>query len=210
MRFYAITVPKLANYVIMLMVIIMKNINIREAAEQQRRLFGERLRTLRKDAGLTQQQLAQRSGFTVSVIARYEAGGSLPRPQAIEKLAAALGVSAADLDGSNNNADKIKLVNFFNSLKDPKDFKAEARLSGNDVIITEPNPAGVFETKFSFETFAKIMQKTEADTVAYLIPFRMLALRMYLHENILTAVMAEMEKDDPETAAKIKKIWASK
>lgn len=188
----------------------MANLNIKETAEQQRRLFGERLRALRKSAGLTQQQLADRAGFKSPVIVRYEAGRALPRPQAIEKLAAALDVPVADLDGSNNNADKIKLVNFFNSLHDPKDFKAEARLSGNDVIITEPNPEGVFETKFSFETFAKIMQKTEADTAVYLIPFRMLALRMYLHENILSAVITEMEKDDPETAAKIKKIWASK
>lgn len=187
-----------------------KNLNIQEVANQQRRLFGERLRMLRKNAGLTQRQLAEGSGFTTSVIARYEAGGSLPRPQAIEKLAAALGVPVSDLDGSTDNAERIKLVNFFNSLQDPKDFKAEARLSGDRVIITEPNQEGVFKTEFSFETFAKIMRKSETDTVAYLIPLRMFALRMYLRENILAAVIAELEKDDPETAAKIKKIWASK
>ena len=187
-----------------------KNLNIREAARQQRLLFGERLRTLRKNAGLTQQQLAERSGFTASVIARYESGGSLPRPQALEKLAAALGVPVSDLDGSNSNADKIKLVNFFNSLHDQKDFRAEAKLSGDKVIITEPDPEGCLEIKLPFEEFYKIMDKTEADTVAYLIPWRMLALRMFLRENIYSAIMAEMEKDDPEAAAKLKNIMASK
>ena len=188
----------------------MGNLSIQEAAKQQRRLFGERLRTLRKSAGLTQQQLADKAGFKSPAIVRYEAGRALHRPQAIEKLAVALNVPVSHLDGSADNADKIRLVNFFNSLHDSKDFNVEARLSGDRVIITEPNPEGVFETKFSFETFAKIMRKSETDTAAYLIPLRMFALRMYLHENILAAIIAEMEKDDPETAAKIKKIWASK
>ena len=182
-----------------------KNLNIQEVANQQRRLFGERLRMLRKNAGLTQRQLAEGSGFTTSVIARYEAGGSLPRPQAIEKLAAALGIPVSDLDGSTDNAERIKLVNFFNSLQDPKDFKAEAKLSGNNVMITDPDPEGALEIEIPFETFAKIMRKTETDTEAYLIPWRMLALRMFLKENLYATVMAEIEKADPEAAAKLKK-----
>lgn len=61
-------------------------------AEQQRQQFAERLKSLRSDAGMTQKQLAEKSGIGLSVIARYETAGAFPRPKAIEKLAAALGV----------------------------------------------------------------------------------------------------------------------
>ncbi len=187
-----------------------KNLSIEEAAARQRQLFGSRLRTLRKNAGLTQQQLADYAGVKPPVIVRYETGRALPRPQTIEKLAGALGVPVTDLGGSTNKAKKIKLVNFFNSLQDP-DFKAKAKLSddGDNVIITDPHPEGSLELEFRFDTFAEIMQKTESDTDFYLIPWRMLALRMFLRENIYSAIMAEMEKDDPETAAKIKKLYAA-
>lgn len=67
-------------------------------AEQQRMAFAEQLKTLRKSAGLTQKQLAERANIDTSVIARYETGGAMPRPKAIEKLAAALGVPPSALD----------------------------------------------------------------------------------------------------------------
>ena len=68
------------------------------AAQAERELFAERLRTLRKNAGLTQKQLADKAGLSQTVITRYETGGAMPRPKAIEKLAAALDVAPAALD----------------------------------------------------------------------------------------------------------------
>ena len=73
---------------------------INSYAEQQRKAFAEILKTLRKNAGLTQKQLADKSGIGLSVIARYETAGALPRPKAIEKLATALDVPPYALDYS--------------------------------------------------------------------------------------------------------------
>ncbi len=65
---------------------------VKQAAEMERQLFAERLKTLRKNAGLTQLQLADKSGVDRVLINRYENGAAMPRPKTIEALAAALNV----------------------------------------------------------------------------------------------------------------------
>lgn len=80
-------------------VVMQKEDKILQAlSEIKRQTFAERLRSLRKNAGLTQQQLADKSGIGKSVIARYETGGAMPRPKTVEKLAAAMDVSPYLLD----------------------------------------------------------------------------------------------------------------
>ncbi len=59
--------------------------------------FPERLATLRKEKGLTQQALADQIRMHVVQIRRYEAGASQPTLDVIRKLAIALGVSADHL-----------------------------------------------------------------------------------------------------------------
>lgn len=55
--------------------------------------FGEKLRTLRKSAGLTQKQLAERIGTTQRTVASYENGYSYPRTTEVyNKLSQALDV----------------------------------------------------------------------------------------------------------------------
>ena len=56
--------------------------------------FPERLATLRKERGLTQQALAERVGIHVSQLRRYEAGGAQPTLDVLRRLAVALSVSA--------------------------------------------------------------------------------------------------------------------
>ena len=73
-------------------------VTVQQAAAQQRELFAERLKTLRNNAGLTQAQLAEKSGIHPALITRYETAGAMPRQKAIEKLAAALDVAPAALD----------------------------------------------------------------------------------------------------------------
>ncbi len=66
----------------------------REGYEQARRSheFGEMARALRRAAGLTQKELAQRMGTTASAVARLEAGGTSPTFATLDRLAGALGV----------------------------------------------------------------------------------------------------------------------
>lgn len=59
--------------------------------------FARNLKSIRKNAGLTQLQLAEKAGFKAPVITRYETGGALPRPEALAKLAAALNVNPNEL-----------------------------------------------------------------------------------------------------------------
>lgn len=62
--------------------------------------FGERLRMLRKKAGLTQTELAEAAGSTMRSIQNYEAGKRYPQNIEIaKKLAAALGVTSGELLG---------------------------------------------------------------------------------------------------------------
>lgn len=61
--------------------------------------FGNRLRKLRKDRKLTQQQLAELIGVKNSVISFYEVGERIPSPDILRKLALALHVTADYLLG---------------------------------------------------------------------------------------------------------------
>jgi transcriptional regulator with XRE-family HTH domain len=56
--------------------------------------FPERLSSLRKERGLTQQALADKVGVHVTQLRRYENGSTQPTLEVIRKLAIALAVSA--------------------------------------------------------------------------------------------------------------------
>ena len=61
--------------------------------------FNEKIRLLRKDAGLTQRQVAAAIGVTDRTYQNYEAGASRPSGGVASRLAAALGVSTDTLFG---------------------------------------------------------------------------------------------------------------
>jgi transcriptional regulator with XRE-family HTH domain len=67
-------------------------------------IFGARLRELRKAAGLTQEQLAQAAGVTVSALTKLERGQAEPTWPTATKLAAALGVSVAAFEKTTEGA----------------------------------------------------------------------------------------------------------
>jgi transcriptional regulator with XRE-family HTH domain len=54
--------------------------------------FGEHLRALREDAGLSRAGLAREAGIPVSTLRGWEAGRSMPGLPALLRLAQALGV----------------------------------------------------------------------------------------------------------------------
>ena len=59
--------------------------------------IGNRLRQLRKQSLMTQEQLAERSGVAVSTIIRVERNQVEPHGSTIRKLAEALGVEPQEL-----------------------------------------------------------------------------------------------------------------
>ena len=62
--------------------------------------IGERIKTYRKLAGLTQKQLGELSGTSERTIQQYEGGKRQPRIEQLQKIAPFLKVSAADLLGT--------------------------------------------------------------------------------------------------------------
>jgi transcriptional regulator with XRE-family HTH domain len=74
------------------------------AKEQQS--FSQRLKEARTKAGLSQYELARRSGVSRDVIAQCEAG-KIMRPKGLEELAKVLGVSPAWLAFGDDRIDKI-------------------------------------------------------------------------------------------------------
>lgn len=62
-----------------------------------RRRLGAHLRALRRERNLTQEQLAERANVHPTYITRIEAGRSMPALDVLTRLAAALGVSTAEL-----------------------------------------------------------------------------------------------------------------
>jgi len=69
----------------------------REAALPPARALAERLRALRLDGGLTQEQLAERAELHPGYIQKLEAGERLPSLPALLRLARALGARVTDL-----------------------------------------------------------------------------------------------------------------
>jgi transcriptional regulator with XRE-family HTH domain len=59
--------------------------------------FAEKLAKLRKNKGLTQQELAQRAGIGIAQMRRYEKGKSSPTLEVIKNIALTLAVSTDDL-----------------------------------------------------------------------------------------------------------------
>lgn len=68
------------------------------AAKMEKERFAIRLRVLRKDAGMTQRELAEKIGWCVCVVTRYENAKAMPRKKSVERLASALNVSVDALD----------------------------------------------------------------------------------------------------------------
>ena len=67
--------------------------------EFDRRIFGERLKQLRKDAGIGQNQLAEQLQLSNASISYWETGKQSPTAEAVFRLAVFFGVSADYLLG---------------------------------------------------------------------------------------------------------------
>ncbi len=83
-----------------------------------------RLIVLRKNKGLTQQEMADKIGLHVNQVRRYEAGNAQPSLEALKKIAVAMSVtidSLAFADNERGPDDELKLQ-----------FEAVSRMSPED------------------------------------------------------------------------------
>jgi transcriptional regulator with XRE-family HTH domain len=77
------------------------DVKVGRPAKRERDPFGQRLYALREQAGLSQQQLADRIGLTQRAYAHWERHPVALRAEQLLKLAQALNVSVEDLVGTN-------------------------------------------------------------------------------------------------------------
>lgn len=63
----------------------------------EREGFSQRLRELRKKAGLTQEELANGAGVSIKTVQRWEWDEHTPRMEEVKRIASALGVTEAEL-----------------------------------------------------------------------------------------------------------------
>lgn len=86
--------------------------------------IGENLKRIRKERGMTQEQLAERAGLVVMSIRRYENENANSRYEALKKISQALNISVKELIGEEYNspaelpADVKKLLNRYRELYD--------------------------------------------------------------------------------------------
>lgn len=66
--------------------------------------IGKRMKDARISKGMTQQDVADRAGIGVVQYNGYERGRHLPSPRSVDKVAKALGLTAAQLNQPSNKA----------------------------------------------------------------------------------------------------------
>lgn len=77
--------------------------------------FGKRVRELRKNVGLTQEQMAEIIGIEPPNISKMENGMHFPQPEKIEKIAKALNVNIFDLFEFEHLQKKEDLIKYIKS-----------------------------------------------------------------------------------------------
>lgn len=82
------------------------------------KIVGDRIRILRTEKGLSQEELAHRAGVSTSHIGKLERGEKNPSLSSIEKITNALGITLEDLfkyiqpsSGENDNTTLSLLIN---------------------------------------------------------------------------------------------------
>lgn len=106
--------------------------------------IGLRLKTVRKEAGLTQQQLAKRLGIPYQSIGQWERGIRNPKIETLQAIANAIGVSLDYLLGNVNDP-------FF--VLDTEKIKADINSYEKDPEPSQPAKPEVSEEDIKFALF---------------------------------------------------------
>ena len=104
-------------------------------------ILGQRIKFFREQLGLTQVQLAEKSGISSKAIGRYEKGSRTPPVDIAHSIATALGISVNELlypEAIKENPDGIKVkipADIFNLDLDELQAKLDARSAKLEIVI---------------------------------------------------------------------------
>ena len=73
---------------------------MRQMTDEEKRKLGQKIKTTRKQKGLSQEQLAELVGYKVGTISKYEQGYRIPDIGMLRKIADALECNLAELAGT--------------------------------------------------------------------------------------------------------------
>ncbi len=104
--------------------------------------FNDRLRELRKQAGLTQEELAKRINISLMTFKRWEWGQRAPRLEEIKRIAQALNVTEDELL-NGPKSDKIEINLIFGSM--PEKGEIDMSENGNkfDLFMNKDGALGI-------------------------------------------------------------------
>jgi len=75
---------------------------MRQMTDEEKRELGQKIKSARKQKGLSQEQLADLVGYKVGTISKYEQGYRVPDIGMVRKIAAALECNLAELAGTTD------------------------------------------------------------------------------------------------------------
>lgn len=113
-----------------------------------------RLRELRKQRGMTQQQLADKVGILNVSLSNYERGTQMPDIFTLTKLANALGVSTDTLLGLNDPVDEAS---------SPKTLEARILSAGIDKLPQPQREQALNVVKAMFLQYADLFEERKED-----------------------------------------------
>lgn len=100
--------------------------------------ISKRIRLIRQQKGLSQKDLADKSGVNIKSLSRYELGSSMPPADALKDIADALGVSAdALLSDGNVTIQDTELLHKFTLIQDLKGDKKKLVDDFLDMVIRD-------------------------------------------------------------------------
>ncbi len=127
----------------------------------------DKIKSLRKANGLTQKQLAQKSGIAEITIRQYERGDYEPKFEQLQKLAEGLTVPIEKLLSTKQKEAKFLneanwgLISVLKSVYDTVDLQWEEHLDGDGI----PNPDGEFSVRLRKEKKVTYLTKQNWETL---------------------------------------------
>lgn len=94
--------------------------------------FKERIRLLRREAGLTQREIAEKIGVTYRTYQNYEGGASMPQSDVLARLARFFGVSMDMLTGKSTEAEPTENPELDELLSEMKALFSGGKLRDED------------------------------------------------------------------------------
>ena len=106
---------------------------MRQMTEEEKRELGQKIKSVRKQKGLSQEQLADLVGYKVGTISKYEQGYRIPDIGMLRKISGALECNLAELAGTTDEVIQ-ETIRFEEAVESYIDW-----LRGVHIMLTTPN-----------------------------------------------------------------------